>query len=171
MSSELVQAWPDLSKETCEEQEVEMDIIWNEENFMAARRPPHTTTSSEAIYLSPCQLCNQQRLFNLDASEKLAWDPQVHFHRCTTFWIWWIWVKYDKIFQKKHVKSRKWRWTLYGMKRISWRLCGPHTATSCKAIYLSPCQLATNRGCSISTLQKNLRETADKSFHFHRCTT
>ena len=79
MSSELVQSWPDLSKETCEEQEVEMDIIWNKENFMAARRPPHTTTSSEAIYLSPCQLCNQQRLFNLDASEKLAWDRRQVF--------------------------------------------------------------------------------------------
>ena len=157
----LVQVWLDLSKEACEEQEVEMDIIWNEENFMEARRPPQrpalkpfilarvsfatnrgcsistlqknlcetdnpfhfyrlhcvlnldefgssmtrsfkrsmwragsgdghhmewrefhggsaaaTATSSEAIYLSPCQLCNQQRLFNLDASEKLVWDRQ-----------------------------------------------------------------------------------------------
>ena len=79
MSSDLVQAWLDLSKETCEEQEVEMDIIWNEENFMEARRLPHTATSSEAIYLSPCQLCNQQRLFNLDASEKLAWDRRQFF--------------------------------------------------------------------------------------------
>ena len=75
----LVQVWQDLSRETCEEQEVEMDIIWNKENFMAARRPPHTTTSSEAIYLSPCQLCNQQRLFNLDAPEKLAWDRRQFF--------------------------------------------------------------------------------------------
>ena len=31
------------------------------------------------------------------------------------------------------------------MKRISWRLGGPHTATSCNAIYLSPCQPATVR--------------------------
>ena len=141
----LVQVWQDLARETCEEQEVEMDIIWNKENFMVARRPPHTTTSSEAIYLSPCQLCNQQRLFNLDASEKLAWDTadnSFHFHRCTTFWIWWIWVKYDKSFQEKHVKSRKWRWTSYGMKRISWRLGSPHTAKSCNAVYLSPCQPA-----------------------------
>ena len=50
----LVQVWLNLSKEACEEQEVEMDIIWNEENFMEARRPPRTTTSSKAIYLSPC---------------------------------------------------------------------------------------------------------------------
>ena len=75
----LVQVWQDLSRETCEEQEVEMDIIWNKENFMAARRPPHTTTSSEAIYLSPCRLCNQQRLFNLDAPEKLARDRRQFF--------------------------------------------------------------------------------------------
>ena len=72
-------------------------------------------------------------------------DKSFHFHRCTTFWIWWIWVKYDKIFQKKHVTSRKWRWTLYGMKMISWRIGGPHTATSCKAIYLSPCQLCNQQ--------------------------
>ena len=58
----LVQAQQDLSKETREEQEVEMDIIWNEENFMEARRPPHTATSSEAIYLSLCQLAATVRL-------------------------------------------------------------------------------------------------------------
>ena len=59
-----------------------MDIIWNEENFVEARRPPHTATSSEAIYLSACQLCNQQRLFNLDASENLCeTDNSFHFHR------------------------------------------------------------------------------------------
>ena len=75
----LVQVRQDHSRETCEEQEVEMDIIWNEENFMEARRPPHTATSSEAIYLSPCQLCNQQRLFTLDASEKLAWNRRQFF--------------------------------------------------------------------------------------------
>ena len=39
---DLVQVWLDLSKEACEEEEVEMDIIWNEENFMEARRPPHS---------------------------------------------------------------------------------------------------------------------------------
>ena len=77
----LVQVWLALSKETGEEQEVEMDIIWNEENFMAARRPPHTTTSSKAIYLSLCQP-QQKRLFNLDASENLCeTDNPFHFQR------------------------------------------------------------------------------------------
>ena len=51
----LVQRSLDLSKETCEEQEVEMDI-WNKDNFMEAPRSPHTATSSKAIYLSLCQL-------------------------------------------------------------------------------------------------------------------
>ena len=51
----LVQVEPDLSKEICEEQEVEMDIIWNQDNFMEARRSPHTVTSHNAIFLTPCQ--------------------------------------------------------------------------------------------------------------------
>ena len=140
---------------------------------MEARRPPHTATSSEAIYLSPCQLCNQQRLFNLDASEKLVWDRQFFPFSLVAlcFGFGWFWFKYDKIFQEKHVKSRKWRWTSYGTKRISWRLGGRHTQRPALKPFISArVSFATNRGCSISTVQKNLRETADNSFHFISCT-
>ena len=40
-------------------QEVEMDIIWNQDNFMEARRSPHTATSHNAIYISrPMSACS-----------------------------------------------------------------------------------------------------------------
>ena len=112
--------------------------------------------------------------FNLDASEKLAWNRRQFFPfnklHCG-FEFGWIWSKYDKIIQEKHVKSRKWRWTSYGMKRISWRLGGRHTQRPALKPFISArVSFATHRGCSISTLQKNLRETADNSFHLISCT-
>ena len=144
MSSDLPQAWQGLSKETCEEQEVEMDIIWNEETFMEARRPPHTATSSEAIYLSPCQLCNQQRLFNLDASEKLAWTADNSFHliSCSAFWIWMnlvqVWQDYSReTCEEQEVEMD----IIWNEENFMEARRPPHTATSSEAIYLSHCQL------------------------------
>ena len=104
-----------------------MDIIWNKDNFMEARRPPHTTTSSKAIYLSPFQLCNNRGCSISTRQENLCeTHKSFHFHRLHSV-LNLIWFKYDKIFQEKHVKSRKWRWTSYGKKKISWRLGGRHT--------------------------------------------
>ena len=48
----LVQVWLDLSKETCEEQKAETDIIWNKQNFMEAPRSPHTATSYAMPFIS-----------------------------------------------------------------------------------------------------------------------
>ena len=54
------------------------------------------------------------------------------------------------------------------INRISWRLGGRHTQRPALKPFISArVSFATNRGCSISTLQKNLCET-DNSFHFHR---
>ena len=76
----LVQVWLDLSKEACEEQEVEMDIIWNEENFMEARRPPQRPALKP--FISAHVSLQQKRVFNLDASENLCeTDNSFHFHR------------------------------------------------------------------------------------------
>ena len=84
----MVQVEPDLSKETCEEQEVEMDIIWNQDNFMEARRSPHTQRLATMPFISAhvslqqpsgCAIDleslgirqRQKRLFNLEASDNL----------------------------------------------------------------------------------------------------
>ena len=101
--------------------------------FMGARRSPQTTTSHNAIYLcfSLQQQCGcaidfeslgirhrQKRLFSLAASDNLCETGIFSVFtgctdgcaKCGT------WFKYDQIFQKEHVKSRKWRWTSYGNK-------------------------------------------------------
>ena len=86
----MVQAEPDLSKakKTCEAQEVEMDIIWNQDNFMEARRSPHTQPLATRPFISAhvslqqpsgCAIDlegleirqRQKRLFNLEASDNL----------------------------------------------------------------------------------------------------
>ena len=84
----MVQAEPDLSKETCEEQDVEMDIIWNQDNFMEARRSPLTLPLTTMPFISAHVSLRQQsgcaidleglgirqrqkRLFNLEASDNL----------------------------------------------------------------------------------------------------
>ena len=144
----LVQVRQDHSRETCEEQEVEMDIIWNEENFMEARRPPHTTTSSKAIYLSPCQLCNQQRLFNLDASEKLAWNRRQFFHliSCTAFWIWMNLVQVRQDHSRETCEEQEVEMDIiWNEENFMEARRPPHTATSSEAIYLSPCQLCNQQ--------------------------
>ena len=68
----------DLSKETCEEQEVEMDIIWNQDSHT---QPLATMLSiSTRVGLQQQSSCandfleirhRQKRLFNLDASDNL----------------------------------------------------------------------------------------------------
>ena len=91
-------------------------------------------------------------------------DKSFHFHRCTTqcatFWIWWIWVKYDKIFHKKHVKGRKWRWTSYGMKRISWRLGGRHHTQrpALKPFISAHVSLQQQCGCTIDLDSWGIRQ-------------
>ena len=78
----LVQVWEDHLRETCEEQEVEMDIIWNEENFMEARWPPHNeklqchlsqpmsacSNSAVALLIWTAGKSDGGRVGNLDAS-------------------------------------------------------------------------------------------------------
>ena len=80
----MVQAEPDLLKATCEEQEVEMDIIWNQDNFMEARRSPHITMPFISAHVSLQQPSGcaidleslgirqrPKRLFNLEDSDNL----------------------------------------------------------------------------------------------------
>ena len=125
-----------------------MDIMWNEETFMEARRPPHTATSSEAIYLSPCQLCNQQRLFNLDASEKLAWNRRQFFHliSCTAFWIWMNLVQVRQDHSRETCEEQEVEMDIiWNEENFMEARRPPHTTTSSKAIYLSPCQLCNQQ--------------------------
>ena len=83
----------------------------------------------------------QKRLFNLAASDNLHETGLFfRFHRlhngCTEFG---IGFKYGQIFQKKRVKSTKWRWTSYGINRISWRLGGRHTQRLSSMPLISAC--------------------------------
>jgi len=73
----LVQVEPDLSKETCEEQEVEMDIIWNQDSHtQPLATMPSISTRVGLQQQSGCAIDleslgirqRQKRLFNLDAS-------------------------------------------------------------------------------------------------------
>ena len=57
------------------------------------------------------------------------------FIGCTEFG---IWSKYNQIFQKS-MKSTKWRWTSYGINRISWRLGGRHTQRLARRPFISAC--------------------------------
>ena len=76
----MVQVEPDLSKETCEEKEVEMDIIWNQDShtqplatmpFISARVGLQQQSGC-AIDLESLEIRHRQkRLFNLDASDNL----------------------------------------------------------------------------------------------------
>ena len=139
----LVQVEPDLSKEPCEEQEVEMDIIWNQDNFMEARRSPLTLPlatmpfisahvslrqqSGCAIDLEGLGIRQRQKKTCLFSTRQITCMRRVFFSifiGCTEFG---IWFKQNQIFQKKHVRSRNWRWTSYGIKIISWRLGGRHS--------------------------------------------
>ena len=71
-----------LQKRACEEQEVEMDI--GGIKIISWRlRGRHTQRPALKPFISACVSLQQQRLFNLDASEKLVWetDSSFHFHR------------------------------------------------------------------------------------------
>ena len=143
MSSDLVQAWQDLSKETCEEQEKEMDIIWNKENFMEAPRSPHTATSPKAIYLSPCQLAATEAVQSC-RFRKTCVRPTI-----LSIFIHCVW-NLDEFGSSMTIDL--WKETCEEQKvemDIIWNKenfmeapRSPHTATSPKAIYLSPCQPA-----------------------------
>ena len=85
----MVQVEPDLSKETCEEKEVEMDIIWNQDShtqplatmpFISAR--VGLQQQSGAIDLESLEIRHRQkRLFNLDASDNLYESGVFSFHK------------------------------------------------------------------------------------------
>ena len=121
----LVQVEPDLSKETCEEQEMEMDtygikiISWR---LICRHTQPRATMPFISAHVnlqqqSGCAIDleslgirqRRKRLFILDASDNL-YETGVFsvFIGCTESG---IWFKQNQIFQEKHVKSRKWRWT------------------------------------------------------------
>ena len=77
----LVQVWLDLSKEACEEQEVEMDIIWNEENFVEARRPPRSDQLWSHLS-QPMSACNKRGCSISTVQKNLCeTDNSFHFHR------------------------------------------------------------------------------------------
>ena len=131
----LVQVWPDLSKGTCEEQEVEMDIIWKQDIISWRLGGRDAQRLATMPFISACfslqQQCGcaidfeslgirhrQKRQFNLDASDNLCETGIFSVFigctdgcsECAT------WFKYDQIFQKENVKSMKWRWTSYANK-------------------------------------------------------
>ena len=92
---------------------------------------------------------------------KLVWDR--HFFPFSQvalrFEFGWILFKHDKIFQKKHVKSRKWRWTSYGMKRISWRLGGRQTQRPALKPFISAhVSLQQQCGCTIDLDSSGIRQ-------------
>ena len=76
----MVQVEPDLSKETCEEQEVEMDITWNQDShtqplatmpFISARVGLQQQSGCGNDLESLEIRHRQKRLINLDASDNL----------------------------------------------------------------------------------------------------
>ena len=131
----LIQVWPDLSKGTCEEQEVERDIICKQDIISWRLGGHHTQRLATMPFISGCfslqQQCGcaidleslgirqrQKRLFNLDASDNLCETGIFSVFigctdSCTEFG---IWFEYDQIFRKERVKRRKWRGTSYANK-------------------------------------------------------
>ena len=77
----LVQVEPDLSNETCEEQEMEMDIIWNQDNFMEARRSPHTQPLAAVAFM--CHLVPQKPIYASRASP-VRKAPCCNGFKCTS---------------------------------------------------------------------------------------
>ena len=138
----LVQVEPDLSKETCEEQEVEMDIIWNQDNFMEARRSPHTQPLATMPFISAHVSLQQQsgcaidleslgiqqrqkRLLNVDVSDNL-YETGVFFRFHRLHWVWNL-VQVEPDLSKETCEEQEVEMDTYGIKIISWRLGGRHT--------------------------------------------
>ena len=65
------------------------------------------------------------------------------------------------------MKSRKWRWTSYGMKRISWRLGGRHAQRPALKLFISARVSLQQKRLFNLHASENLCET-DRSFHFYR---
>ena len=140
----LVQVWLDPSKEACEEQKAEMDIIWSKQNFMEAPRSPHTATSCNAIYLSPCQLAATEAV-QCRSFRKLVFRPAILsiFIGCAAFRIWMNLVQVWLDLSKETCEEQKAEMDIIWNKQNFMEAPrSPHTATCCNAIYLSPCQPA-----------------------------
>ena len=106
----------------------------------------------------------QKRLFNLGASDNL-YETGVFFRfiGCTEFG---IWFKQNQIFQKQHVKLRKWRWTSYGIKIISWRLGGRHTQPLATMPFISArVNLQQQSGCTIDLEGLGIRQRQKRLFN------
>ena len=159
-----------------------MDIICNQKNFMEARRSPHTATSHNAIYIfRPMCACSnspvapliwrawesaRDRKGCLISTRQIACMRRAFFSvfiGCTKFG---IWFKQNQICQKKHVKSRKWRWTSYAIKRISWRLGGRHAQPLATMPFISArVNLQQQSGCAIDLESLGIRQRQNRLFN------
>ena len=175
-----------------------MDSICNEENFTGARLSPHTATGPNAIYLSLCQPAATVRLHhrfgelgNQNSGRKGCLISTLQMTCMSPAFFPFSFVALslefgsssDQIFHKKHVKSTKWRWTAYAMKRISRRRgCHrtqrlapmPFISASVSLQRLCDCtidletlenQNSGRKGCLISTLQMTCMRPAFFRFH------
>ena len=130
MSSDLVQAWLDLSTKNLwragsgNGHHIRIKIISWRLGGRHTQRPALKPFISARVSFATNRGCS---ISTLQKNLRETADNSFHFISCTVFEFGWIWFKYDKIFQKKHVKSRKWRWTSKGKKTISWRLGSRHT--------------------------------------------
>jgi len=110
-----------------------MDIIWNQDNFMEARRSPHAQPLATMPFISACvnlqQLSGcaidleslgirqrQKRLFNLEAPDNL-YETGVFFRFHRLHWAWNL-VQVEPDLSKEACEEQEVEWTSYGIKTM-----------------------------------------------------
>ena len=176
----LVQVEPDFSKETCEEQEMEMDtygikiISW----MLGGR---HTRPLATMPFISACVNLQQQsgcaidleslgirqtqrRRFNLDVSDNL-YETEVFFHFHRLHWVWKL-VQVEPDFSKETCEEQEMEMDTYGIKIISWRLGGRHTRPLATMPFISAhVSLQQQSGCAIDLESLGIRQTQRRLFN------
>ena len=160
--------------------EGETDIIWNQDNFMEARRSPHTQPLATMPFISACVNLQQQsgcaidleslgirqrqkRLFILDASDNLhETGAFFRFHRL--HWVWNL-VQVEPDLSNETCEEQKGRRTSYGIKIVSWRLGGRHTQPLATMPFISACvNLQQQFGCAIDLESLGIRQRQNRLF-------
>ena len=182
----LVRLWPDLSKGTCEEQEVERDIICKQDIISWRLGGHHTQRLATMPFISACfslqQQCGcaialeslgirqrQKRLFNLDASDNLCETGIFSVFigctdSCTEFWnLVRVWPDLSKGTCEEQEVERD---IICQQDIISWRLGGHHTQRLATMPFISACfSLQQQCGCAIALESLGIRQRQKRLFN------
>ena len=175
-----VQVEPDLSKETCEEQEMEMDtygikiISWRlgGRHTQPLATMPFISAHVSLQQQSGCAIDleslgirqRQKRLFILDASDNL-YETGVFFRFHRLHWVWNL-VQVEPDLSKETCEEQEMEMDTYGIKIISWRLICRHTQPLATMPFISAhVNLQQQSGCAIDLESLGIRQRRKRLFN------